>query len=169
MVKIMEKGIISALPYNLEAEQCVLGSILIDKELQFDIRAKLVREDFYIESHKLVFDSICSVLDNNKPVDIVILSDEMSKTPIKKDKRKKVDLATLVKEMEKNTTLSKAGGIEYLSELSRATPSASNYEYYLNIVKRDSLLRKLIRSADDIINDCKVSVDSKKSLSKAEA
>lgn len=165
----MEKGVISALPYNLEAEQCVLGSILIDKELQFDIRAKLNKEDFYIESHKLVFDSICAVLDSNKPVDIVILSDEMNKTPVKKDNRKKVDLATLVKEMEKNTTLTKAGGIEYLSELSRATPSASNYEFYLNIVKRDSLLRKLIRSADDIINDCKVSVDSKSSLSKAES
>ena len=75
--------------------------ILIDKELQFEIRAKLNKEDFYIESHKLIFDSICSVLDNNKPVDIVILSDEMSKTSPSKDKRRKVDLAVLAKEMEK--------------------------------------------------------------------
>ena len=163
----MAKEVISALPYNLEAEQSLLGSIMIDQELQYEIRANLKTEDFYLESHKLVFESICSVLGDNKPVDFITLTDKMSKTPVKSNK--KLNLASLVEEMEKNTTLSKAGGIQYLSELSRATPSASNYEYYLEIVKRDSTLRKLIRSAESIIKEAKISTDSKATLDFAES
>ncbi|MBR5439519.1 MAG: replicative DNA helicase [Clostridia bacterium] len=168
----MANNVISALPYNLEAEQSILGSILIDKELQYEIRAELRREDFYMESHKLVFDSICSVLDANKPVDLVTLTDDMAKTKIKNKKKRlrgNVDLVSLAEDMESKTTLEKAGGIEYLSALSLATPSAANYEYYLKIVKRDSTLRKLIRSAEEIIKDAKLSTDSAKSLALAES
>ena len=165
----MAKEIKTTLPYNLEAEQSLLGSMLIDPELQFEIRSRLQTEDFCVESHKLIFDGICSVLDGNKPVDIVTLTDEMNKTAYMKNQRRKVDLVTLAEALENKTTLEKAGGIEYLTELSRATPSAANYEYYLNIVKRDSVLRKLIRGADEIIMDCKVSTDSFKSIAKAES
>jgi replicative DNA helicase len=134
----MANNVISALPYNLEAEQSILGSILIDKELQYEIRAELKRDDFYMESHKLVFDSICSVLDASKPVDLVTLTDTMAKTHVKKRKnrvRGNVDIATLAEDMENKTTLEKAGGIEYLSTLSLSTPSAANYRYYLDIIK----------------------------------
>ena len=168
----MANNVISALPYNLEAEQSILGSILIDKELQYEIRAQLKRDDFYMESHKLVFDSICNVLDASKPVDIVTLTDDMSKKRVKNKKnrvRGNVDIVSLAEDMESKTTLEKAGGIEYLSTLSLSTPSAANYEYYLNIVKRDSTLRKLIRSAEEIIKDAKLSTDSAKSLSIAES
>ncbi len=141
----MAKEVISALPYNLEAEQSLLGSIMIDQELQYEIRANLKTEDFYLESHKLIFEGICSILDNNKVVDVITLTDQMGKTPVNTGRKRKVDIANLSEEMERNTTLERAGGIKYLSDLSRATPSASNYEYYLGIVKRDSILRKLIR------------------------
>jgi replicative DNA helicase len=164
----MAKEIISALPYNLEAEQSLLGSIMIDKELQYEIRANLKVEDFYLESHKLVFEGICSVLDDNKPVDVVTLADEMGKTPLSNVNRRRVDIAKLAEEMEKKTTLERAGGIGYLTELSRATPSASNYEYYLNIVKRDSILRKLIRASESIILEAKVSTNSNNSVAFAE-
>lgn len=164
----MAKEVLSALPYDLEAEQSVLGSMLIDVELQFEIRSKLKVEDFYLESHKLIFDGICSVLDSNRPVDVVTLTDEMAKTPVSSGKKRKADIASLAREMENNTTLQKAGGIEYLYELTRATPSAANYEYYLEIVKRDSTLRKLIRSADEIIKDARNSKDITTSVSFAE-
>ncbi len=164
----MAKQIISALPYNLEAEQSLLGSILIDKELQYEIRSNLKVEDFYLESHKLVFEGICSVLDENKPVDVVTLIDKMGKTPVNEGRRRKVDLANLAEEMERKTTLERAGGIQYLTEISRATPSASNYEYYLNIVKRDSVLRKLIRASENIIMDAKTSEDSNITVQNAE-
>ena len=87
-------------PYNLEAEQSILGSMLIDPELQFEIRSKLDVNDFCVESHKLVFEGICSVLDDNKPVDIVTLTDEMNKTAYMKNTRRKVDLVTLAEALE---------------------------------------------------------------------
>lgn len=156
------------LPYNLEAEQSLLGAILIDKEMQFEIATKLKIEDFFVASHKLIFDAMCSVLMINKPVDVVTLTDEMSKTPYVENQKRHLNLSELAKALETKTTLEKAGGIEYLSELTRVTPSAANYEYYLNIVKRDSTLRKLIRAADGIAADARVSTDSNESVARAE-
>ena len=164
----MPKDNINTMPYNLEAEQSLLGAILIDKEMQFEIATKLKQDDFYVESHKLIFDAMCSVLMINKPVDVVTLTDEMSKTPFISEKKKPLNLSELAKALENKTTLEKAGGIEYLSELARVTPSAANYEYYLNIVKRDSTLRKLIRAADNIATDARVSTDSTESVARAE-
>ena len=164
----MAKDLQLTLPYNLEAEQSLLGSLLIDYELQYDIKSQLNREDFYVESHKLIFDGICAVLDNNKTLDIVTLTDEISKVPEQKGKKRKADISSLANELEQKTTLEKVGGIEYLSELVRSTPSAANYKEYLEIVKRDSTLRKLIRGANDIIKDAKNSTDSISSLSLAE-
>lgn len=164
----MAKEVISALPYNLEAEQSLLGSIMIDQELQFEICSRLKVEDFYLESHKLVYEGISAIILENKPVDIVTLTDKMKKTPAELGRRRNLDIAKLAEEMEKKTTLERAGGIEYLSELSRATPSAANYEYYLKIVKRDSTLRKLIRSAEAIILDARTSTNSEASVANAE-
>lgn len=134
------------MPYNLEAEQSILGCILIDMELQFDIVSKLKEIDFYLESHKLIFSAMNDIVGRNMPVDIVTLSDEM----------------------EKAATFDKVGGIDYLTMLSKSTPSAANYEYYLNIVKRDSTLRQLIRSADKIVDNAKNSTDHMRSLAFAE-
>ncbi len=164
----MANNNISALPYSLEAEQSVLGSILIDQELQFEIASQLNKDDFYVESHKLVFEGISSVLALNKPVDLVTLADEMNQKPVVQKGKRKVNISTLASEMENKTILERAGGIEYITELANVTPSSANYQYYLDIVKRDSTLRKLIRSSEEIIKDAKVSDDSAKSLSLAE-
>lgn len=136
----------NAMPYNLEAEQSVLGSILIDMELQYEIISKLKEGDFYLESHKLIFAAMYQISAANTPVDLVTLSDVM----------------------EKNATLEKAGGMDYLTSLARTTPSAANYAYYLDIVKRDSTLRKLIRSADKISDESRNSTDYLKSVAFAE-
>ena len=136
----------NAMPYNLEAEQSVLGSILIDMELQYEIISKLKEGDFYLESHKLIFAAMYQISAANTPVDLVTLSDAM----------------------EKNATLEKAGGMDYLTSLARTTPSAANYAYYLDIVKRDSTLRKLIRSADKISDESRNSTDYLKSVAFAE-
>ncbi|MBQ9782861.1 MAG: replicative DNA helicase, partial [Clostridia bacterium] len=71
---------VQSLPYNFEAEQCLLGAILIDSELQYEIVSRLSVEDFYLESHKLVFDCIQNMLMDSKFVDIVTVSDQMAKT-----------------------------------------------------------------------------------------
>ncbi len=142
----MPQSVKSALPYNLEAEQSLLGSILIDMELQFEIMSKLKEDDFCLESHKLIFAAMYSVQAENRPIDIVTLSDAL----------------------EKAGTLEKVGGMEYLTDLTRVTPSASNYEYYYDIVRRDSTLRKLIRAADKIAKESGNSSDHQRSVAFAE-
>ena len=108
----------NAMPYNLEAEQSVLGSILIDMEYQYEIMSKLKECDFYLESHKLIFDSMFTIINKNSTIDLVTLSDAM----------------------ERSATLEKAGGIDYLTVLARITPSAANYEYYLDVSKQYELM-----------------------------
>lgn len=158
---------VQSLPYNFEAEQCLLGSILIDSELQYEIVSRLSVEDFYLESHKLVFDCIQNMLMDSKFVDIVTVSDQMSKTT--QDKRKRtVNISSLAQEMEKKTTLEKVGGMQYLTDLATSIPSSANYEYYLTIVKRDSTLRKLIRSAEEIRKHAQSANDEKQAVSIAE-
>lgn len=158
----------NVLPYSLEAEQSVLGSILIDGEVQFEIASKVKAEDFYVDAHKNIFRAMMEVLSSAKPVDIVTLIDVLSKTPSVKYDKKSGANSDLISSVEKKSMLEKVGGIEYLTELSKVTPSAANYEYYLEIVKRDSTLRKLIKCSDAIYKDAKSSDNGSKSLAYAE-
>lgn len=137
---------ISVLPFNQEAEQSLLGCLLVDQEIQLEILAKLKEEDFYIEAHKLIYDAMKNVAHQNSPIDIVTLSDMM----------------------EKRATLEKAGGMAYITTLAGAMPSSANYKYYFDIVKRDGMLRRIIRSGEDIAKEARSSADSEKSLQYAE-
>ena len=137
---------VNTMPYNRDAEMALLGCLLIDNEIAAELVEKLSEEDFYQESHQHIIRAMKRVFAGRKPVDLVTVSDEL----------------------ESERTLEKAGGIEYITDLARITPSAANYEHYLNIVKRDSTLRRLIRSAEEIIKDCKNSIDYNRSVSFAE-
>lgn len=137
----------NAFPYNLEAEQSILGCLLVDQEIQLETLALLQEDDFYIESHKLIVRSMKDIVRLNKPVDIVTLSDMM----------------------EKNATLEKAGGIDYITTVVQSMPSSANYGQYLSIVKRDSTLRRLIKSSEKITVEARKSTDSKKTLEFAES
>ena len=134
------------MPYNLEAEQSVLASILLDQVIQLDVISALSEEDFLVESHKIIFDCMREVMLKNVPVDLVTLADML----------------------QKNGKLEKVGGIGYLTDITKVIPSSANYEQYLSIVKRDGVLRKLITSSNLIIEDATVSTDSDKSLAYAE-
>ncbi|MBQ3235614.1 MAG: replicative DNA helicase, partial [Clostridia bacterium] len=164
----MAKDINNVLPYSLEAEQSVLGSILIDREVQFEIASKLKAEDFYVEAHKLIFNAMFEVLSDAKPVDMVTVIDVLNKTPSVKYDKKSGDNAELMASAEKKSMLDRVGGIDYLTEILKSTPSAANYEYYLEIVKRDSVLRKLIRCSEAISKDAKSSDSGSKSVAYAE-
>ena len=165
----MAKETNNLLPYSLEAEQSVLGSILIDREVQFEIASKLKAEDFYVEAHKFIFSAMFEVLSDAKPVDLVTVIDVLNKTPsVKYDKKKGSDNLELIANAEKKSMLERVGGIDYLTEILKSTPSAANYEYYLEIVKRDSILRKLIRCSDAISKDAKSSDNGTKSVAYAE-
>ncbi len=158
----------NVLPYSLEAEQSVLGSILIDTEVQFEIASKIKAEDFYVEAHKIIYKAMFEILSEAKPIDFVTLIDVLSKTPSVKYDKKGSDNVELIMSAEKKSMLEKVGGIEYITELSKVTPSAANYEYYLDIVKRDSVLRRLIKSSDAIMKDAKSSDNGAKSVAYAE-
>ena len=105
------------MPHNLEAEQALLGCLLIDTRIQIEVAAYLREEDFYAESHKYIFSAMESIIGANQPVDMVTLTDAL----------------------EKSGTLEQAGGITYVAELTNVMPSSANFQKYVDIVKRDSL------------------------------
>ena len=118
----------NVMPNSLDAEQALLGCMLIDNEILPDVLEKLTEDDFYQESHKLIIGAMKVVFNARKPVDVVTLADEL----------------------EKSGALEKAGGMKYITELATATLTVANYRTYLDIVKRDSVNRRLIRAAQSI-------------------
>ncbi|MDY6367280.1 MAG: replicative DNA helicase [Clostridia bacterium] len=140
------KKITGDMPHNVEAEQALLGCLLLDQEVQTEIFSKLKVEDFYSEANRYVFSAMDKLSKENKLIDLVTISDVL----------------------EKEGNLEAAGGINYLTDLADVMASTANYSEYLDIVKRDSVLRKLISSASEIINDCRKSKDMSSSLAIAE-
>ena len=136
----------NVMPNNLDAEQALLGCMLIDNEILAEILEQLDKNDFYQESHQYILSAMKMVFAERKPIDIVTLCDRL--------------------ESDKN--LEKAGGISYVTELAQITPSAANYKFYLDIVKRDSVNRSLIRAARDIIEFSKSGGDTVSSVQFAE-
>ena len=118
------------LPHSVEGEQCVLGCVLIDQDACINIVSDLKEDDFYIEAHKIIFSNMRAVYNSNQPVDFVTLCDQL----------------------EKSNMLDSVGGIDYITTLTNIVPSASNYLHYEEMVKRSSVLRKLISASQDIIN-----------------
>jgi len=116
-------------PNSTEAEQSVLGSMLLDREAIIVVLEFLKGSDFYKEAHKEIFEAMYDLFNRNEPVDLV----------------------TLTEELKKRETLSAIGGIPYLTSLASGVPITSNVKYYADIVERKSLLRKLIKSSQDII------------------
>jgi replicative DNA helicase len=115
-------------PHSIEAEQAVLGSLLIEPSA-WDHVADVVRaEDFYRPDHRLIFDGIGTLAASGKPCDVVTVSEHL----------------------ERNGRLEEAGGIAYLGTLARDTPTAANVRAYADIVRERSLLRRLIQVGTDI-------------------
>ena len=134
------------LPHNIESEQCVLGCILIDQNAAMNILSELKKDDFYEEPHKIIFDSMYTIYCSNTPVDFV----------------------TLIAELEKRNMLDSVGGVEYITTLTNIVPSSSNYKHYQDIVKENSVLRKLITASNEIINTSFSGVNQKDALAFAE-
>lgn len=124
------------LPHNDEAEQAVLGCVMIDEKAPIAILNELKPSDFYQKAHSKIFNAMVNVFMRNQPVDIV----------------------TLVQECEAEGIMDEVGGINYLSSLTNAIPSADNHKYYMDIVKKNSMLRQLIASTQ-VIMDTAFSAD----------
>lgn len=134
------------MPHNIEAEQSVLGCILIDTSAQADILGIVKEEDFYTETHRNIYSVMTKIYQKSIPVDFITLSDQL----------------------DKDKLLDKVGGLSYITTLTNAVPSAVNFKYYCDIIKADSVRRKLISSGQRIIEDAYENEDKDKSLQFAE-
>ena len=116
-------------PQSKEAEQAVLGSMIIDREAIFLAAELLVDQDFYSTSHQKIYGGIISLSEKGEPVDLVTLSEELQ--------RKKC--------------LEEVGGRAYLVTLANAVPTAANVQYHSQIVREKAILRSLINTATGIV------------------
>ncbi|NMA03222.1 MAG: replicative DNA helicase, partial [Clostridiales bacterium] len=117
-------------PNSVEAEQSVLGSMLLDREAIIIVLEILKGSDFYKEAHREIFEAMHGLFDRNEPVDLI----------------------TLTEELKKQGTLEAIGGIPYLTSLASGVPIASNVRYYAEIVEKKSVLRELIKASQEIVH-----------------
>jgi replicative DNA helicase len=115
-------------PHSIEAEQAVLGGLLLDAAAWDNVADAVTREDFYRPDHRLIFAAIAELAGEGKPCDVVTVSQHL----------------------EHAGQLEEAGGLAYLSSVARDTPSAANARAYAAIVRERSLLRQLIRAGTEI-------------------
>jgi len=115
-------------PHSVEAEQAVLGALLIDPDAIFKVNTFLHGDDFYVEKHRWIFEASGALHERREAVDFVTLCDEL----------------------ERQEHLSEIGGAAYITWLINATPTALNVEHYGRIVERTSTLRRLIGAAGEI-------------------
>ena len=121
---------LKTLPQNKEAEQAVLGSILIDQNAMNLVLEEINEDDFYDENHKKIFSSMVDLEKENKPIDILTLYDKLK---------------------TKKSLLKEVGGSSYLSQLVEIVPSSTNVSFYAKSVKEKSVLRSMIKTASEII------------------
>lgn len=139
----------TSMPFNFEAEQSVLGSILIDPESPkcMEIAVSEINADaFYLPQHKAIFSSMMLMYTASKPIDPVIIADSLTK----------------------DGHYDTAGGRDYLMELAQSVPSTANIEHYVKIVKEKFYLRSLVTVSNEIIDLATSEVDASSILDRAE-
>ncbi len=117
------------MPHNLDAEQALLGCMLIDEKVPMTVLSLVKSEDFYSNAHKTIFDAMVKVYKKNMPIDFVTITDEL----------------------EGQGVLNEVGSIAYITSLTNSVPSSANFKHYVDLIKRDSMLRRLIACGQDIV------------------
>lgn len=131
-MKEVESSLHKIPPQNIEAEQSVLGGILIENTAINKVLEILSPEDFYRDAHRKIFSAMIELSERDEPADLI----------------------TLTNELRKRDQLTSAGGASYLASLIDSVPTAANIEYYAKIVKEKALLRRLIETSTEIITQC---------------
>ncbi len=116
-------------PNDVDAEQAVIGSMLTDKDAVIAAIEVLKEEDFYREDNKTIYSAILNLYNRSEPIDIITLKSELTAMGM----------------------FDKIGGFEYIVGLPEKVPTTANVEKYINIVKEKSELRRLIKTANEII------------------
>ncbi|GAJ73866.1 replicative DNA helicase [Vibrio sp. JCM 18904] len=115
-------------PHSLEAEQSVIGGLLLDNERWDTVAERVVSSDFYSRPHRLIFEGVKTILEAGKPLDLITLSEYL----------------------ERHELLEDVGGFAYLADLAKNTPSAANINAYADIVAERAIVRGLIGVANEI-------------------
>lgn len=116
-------------PQNVEAEQSILGGILIENDAINKVTEILIPDDFYRDAHRKIYNALINLTERDEPADLV----------------------TLTNELRKLNQLDAIGGASYIASLIDSVPTAANIEYYAKIVKEKAILRKLIQTSTEII------------------
>ena len=116
-------------PHDIQAEQAVLGSMLLDKDAVIDAIEVLREESFYREDNKMIFAAILSLYAKREPIDLITVKNELTE----------------------NGNFDKIGGLEYLSSLPDKVPTTANVDRYIKIVEEKALTRNLIQTANELI------------------
>ena len=119
-------------PHSIEAEQSVLGGLMLDNNAWDRVAEKVVKDDFYLRQHKDIFAAMAALMVQNNPIDLITVSEALEK-----DKR-----------------LEDVGGFAYLGEIAKNTPSAANIVAYAEIVRERAVVRELIGTANEVADAC---------------
>ena len=129
----MDEALIKrVLPHSIEAEQSVVGAMLMDKEAIMTASEIVSGEDFYQTAYGVVFDSIVELFNEGKPVDLVTLQDRLKEKDVPEEVR----------------------SLEFVRDLVTAVPTSANVKYYAQIVADKAVMRRLIKMNEDIENMC---------------
>ncbi|MDI3316832.1 MAG: replicative DNA helicase [Bacillota bacterium] len=115
-------------PQAIEAEQQVLGALLLDHDALVRIAVVLTPQDFYKEAHRLIYEAMLSLFDRGQPVDVITLTDELGR----------------------KGQLERVGGVPYLASLASSVATAANVDYHARIVQEKSMLRQLLTAVSEI-------------------
>lgn len=127
-VKDKQVAAIKMPPHSIEAEQSVLGGLMLDNEAWDRVSEKVVEQDFYLRSHRFIFSAMLRLAESNQPIDLITVSESL----------------------EANQQLEDIGGFAYLGEIAKNTPSAANILAYAEIVRERAVVRDMIAVAHDI-------------------
>ena len=116
-------------PHSIDAEQSVLGGLMLDNSRWDDVSDKVVSADFYLRQHRIIFEGIRKLLEDSQPLDLVTLSELL----------------------EKRGVLDEIGGFAYIADLAKNTPSAANINAYADIVREKSVLRNVIAVGSNMV------------------
>lgn len=116
-------------PHDIQAEQAVLGSMLLDKDAVVSAIEVLKEDSFYREDNKAIFAAILSLYSKNEPIDLITVKAELIETG----------------------NFERVGGLEYLAALPEKVPTTTNVERYIKIVEEKAMTRNLIQTANELI------------------
>lgn len=135
----MEEALLKrVLPHSIEAEQSVIGSMIMDKEAIVVASEILFGDDFYSKQYGVLFDTMVELNEEGRPVDLVTLQDKLKEKDVPPE----------------------VSSLEFIRDLITAVPTSANVKYYANIVAEKATLRKLIKLNEEIANTCYLGKES---------